>query len=209
MMISYEEDNLQEMMSLDGFMAGPNGEFDWPLADEEFERHVNYVLNDVDTILLGRKTYQMFASNWPNAATSPTGTMKNSDGAEFAMPTSLSNAHDEVAHKMNPYHKLVFSKTLEKVDWSNSILLKQIYPKEIIRMKQQPGKNMVVLGSAELASVLMKFGLIDEYRVWLNPIILGKGKPLFPELNERHKLRLVEMKTFSSGLIALFYERVK
>jgi dihydrofolate reductase len=164
------------MMSLDGFMAGPNGEFDWPLADGEFERHVNHVLNNVDTILLGRKTYQMFASYWPNAATNPTGTMKNSGGAEFAVPTSVSNAHYEVARKMNSYHKLVFSKTLDKVEWSNSVLLKQVYPKEMTRMKREPGKNMVVLGSAELASALMNFGLIDEYRVWLNPIILGKGE---------------------------------
>ena len=200
---------LQEMMSLDGFMAGPKGEFDWPLADEEFEWHSNDLLNAADTLLLGRSTYQMFASYWPTAAFSVSGTMKNSDGVEFAVPTSVSNVHDEVARKMNAYRKIVFSKTLDKVQWNNSILVREVDPKEIIRMKEQPGKNMAVLGSAELVWSLMKSRLIDEYRVWVNPVILGRGKPLFGALDERHKLKLAETKMFRSGLIELHYEQAK
>jgi len=198
---------LQEMMSLDGFMAGPRGEFDWPLADDEFERHVDDLMNDADTILLGRNTYQMFAGYWPTAATSPTGTMKHSGSTEFVVPTSVSNAHDEVARKMNSYRKIVFSKTLKKVEWNNSTLLKEVDPKEISRLKQHSGKDMLVLGSGRLVSALMKFGLIDEFRVWINPIILGQGKPLFGALDDRQNLNLVRTKTFDSGLIELCYER--
>jgi dihydrofolate reductase len=195
-------------MSLDGFMAGPRGEFDWPLADDEFERHVDDLLDNADTILLGRNTYQMFASYWLTAATSPTGTMKHSGSAEFVVPTSVSNAHDDVARKMNSYRKIVFSKTLENVEWNNSTLLKEVDPKEISRLKQHSGKDMLVLGSGELVSALMKFGLIDEFRLWINPIILGKGKSLFGALDDRQKLNLVRTKTFGSGLMELCYERV-
>ena len=200
---------LQEMMSLDGFMAGPKGEFDWPLADEEFEWHTNDLLNAADTLLLGRSAYQMFASYWPTAASSASGTMKNSDGVEFTVPTSVSNAHDEVARKMSAYRKIVFSKTLEGVQWNNSILVREVDPKEITRMKEQPGKNMVVLGSSELVWSLMKSRLIDEYRVWVNPIILGRGKSLFGALDDRHKLKLAETKTFGSGLIELYLQASK
>ena len=200
---------VQEMMSLDGFMAGPKGEFDWPLADEEFERHANELLNAADTLLPGCSTYQMFASYWPIAASSASGTMKNSDGVEFTVPTSISNTHDEVARKMNSYRKIVFSKTLDRVDWNNSVLVREVDPNDIIKMKEQRGKNMVVLGSAELVWSLLKSGLIDEYRVWVNPVILGRGKPLFGTLNERRKLKLTETKTFRSGLIELHYEQAK
>ena len=200
---------VQEMVSLDGFMAGPKGEFDWPLADEEFERHANELLTAADTLLLGRTTYQNFASYWPTAASSVTGTMKNSDGVDFAVPTSVSNTHDQVARKMNAYRKIVFSKTLDMVQWNNAVLVREVDPKEIAGMKEQPGKNMLVLGSAELVWSLMKSGLIDEYRVWVNPIILGRGKPLFGTLNDRRKLKLIETKTFGSGLIELHYEQAK
>jgi dihydrofolate reductase len=197
---------LEEMLSLDGFMAGPNGEFDWPLADEEFEWHSNDLLNAADTILLGRRTYQAFASYWPTAASSATGRMKSPDRVEFAVPTSVLKVHDEVARKMNAYFKVVFSRTLDKVEWNNSRLVKEVVPEEIVRMKEQPGKNMVVIGSAELVSSLMRFGLIDEYRIWVNPIILGRGKPLFGALNDRHKLSLEGTKTFRSGLVELHYK---
>ena len=200
---------LQEMMSLDGFMSGPQGEFDWPLADEEFERHANQLLDTADTLLLGRITYQMFASYWPTAASSASGRVKNSDGVEFAVPTSISLVHNEIARKMNTYRKIVFSKTLNMVHWNNSILVKEVDPKEIDRMKEQPGKNMVVLGSAELVWSLMRSRLIDEYRVWVNPIILGAGKSLFGALNDRNKLKLAGTKTFDSGLIELHYEQAE
>ena len=200
---------VQEMMSLDGLMAGPKGEFDWPLGDDEFERHANELLSAADTLLLGRSTYQMFASYWPTAASSASGTMKSSDGVEFTVPTSVSNTHDQVARKMNAYLKIVFSKTLDRVQWNNSVLVREVDPKEITKMKEQAGRNMVVLGSAELVSSLMKPGLIDEYRVWVNPIILGRGKPLFGTLDDRRKLKLTETKTFGSGLIELHYEQAR
>jgi len=135
--------------------------------------------------------------------------MKNSDGVEFAVPTSVSNVHNEVARKMNTYRKIVFSKTLDKAQWNNSILVRDVDPKEIIRLKEQPGKNMVVLGSAELVWSLMKSGLIDEYRLWVNPIMLGRGKSLFGALDDRQKLKLAGTKTFRSGLIELHYEQEK
>jgi dihydrofolate reductase len=200
---------LQEMMSLDGFMAGPKGEFDWPLADEEFERHTNDLLNAADTILLGRNTHLMFASYWPTAASSATGRMKTSDEVEFVVPTSISNVHKEIASKMNAYRKIVFSKTLDKVEWNSSVLAREVDPKSIVRMKEQPGKNILLLGSAELVWVFMKFELIDEYRIWVNPIILGSGKPLFGALDDRQKLKLVESKPFNSGLIELWYQQAK
>jgi dihydrofolate reductase len=107
---------------------------------------------------------------------------------------------------MNAYRKVVFSKTLDKVEWNNSTLVNEVVPKEIIKMKEQSGRNMIILGSAELVRSFMEAGLIDDYRVWVNPIILGKGKPLFGPLNDRHKLNLVGTKTFGSGLIELHYQ---
>jgi dihydrofolate reductase len=150
----------------------------------------------------------MFASYWPTAASSSSGTMRRSDGIEFTVPTSSTNAHDQVAAKMNSYRKIVFSKTLDRVEWNNSTLVRQVDPKEVVRMKQQPGKNMVVLGSAELVWCLMKFGLIDEYRIWVNPIVLGRGKPLFGTQEDRHKLKLAGTKIFGSGLIEQYYKKL-
>ena len=132
--------------------------------------------------------------------------MTNSEGVEFAVPTSASNTHDEIARKMNSYRKIVFSRTLDKVQWNNSILFNEIDPKEIIKMKEQPGKDMIVLGSAELVCSLVKSNLIDGYRLWANSIILGSGKPLFGAQNGRHTLKLIQTKAFSSGLMELYYE---
>ena len=198
---------LQEMMSLDGFMAGPNGEFDWPLADEEFEWYANGLLNAADTLLLGRNTYQMFASYWPSAASSATGTLRKSDGIEFVVPTNETSVHDQVAARMNAYRKIVFSRTLDRVEWNNSVLVREVDPTHIVKMKQEAGKNMPVLGSAELVWSLMKSRLIDEYRVWVNPIILGRGKPLFGSQSDRSKLKLVGTKSFESGLVEQYYRQ--
>jgi dihydrofolate reductase len=193
------------MVSLDGFAAGPNGEFDWPLADEEFERHANELLDGADTLLLGRNTYQMFASYWPTAASSATGAITGPEGADFAVPTSPSSVHDEVARKMNSYRKVVFSKSLGRVEWANSTLVRDVVPAEITEMKRQPGKNMLLLGSLGLAGSFMRQRLVDEYRIWVNPVLLGKGRPLFGE-GGTQRLEFLGTKTFKSGLTELHYQ---
>jgi dihydrofolate reductase len=196
---------ISEMVSLDGFFAGQNGEFDWPLADEEFERFALDQLNEMDTILFGRVTYEGMAAYWPTAVANPSGAMKNDSGVEFAVPTSPTEVHAQIASKMNTLPKLVFSKSLRKVEWNNSRIINKVDPKEISEMKQEAGKNMVVFGSADLVSSLRRFALIDEYRLFVNPILLGQGKPMFKNQSERQKLRLVGSKTFKSGVVGLFY----
>ncbi|MGA2666091.1 MAG: dihydrofolate reductase family protein [Nitrososphaerales archaeon] len=195
---------LQEMVSLDGRATGPNGGFDWPLADEEFEAHSSELLDAADTLLLGRNTYRMFASYWPTAVSSASGTMRGSDGAEFVVPTSPSVVHERVARKMNSYRKIVFSRSLARVEWTNSILAKEIVPESVTEMKEQAGRDMLLLGSIDLAHSFMKHGLIDEYRIWVNPILLGGGDPLFAG-TERRKLEFLGTRTFGSGLVELHY----
>lgn len=192
------------MVSLDGFIAGPNGELDWHLADEEFEKQAVELLDTVDTLLFGRVTYEGMASYWPTAVTSPTGTL-DANGVKITVPTGASKVHTEVANKMNSLAKIVFSRTLEKVDWNNSRLLKEVNQQQIMEMKQQPGKDMVLFGSADLSSTFMRLDLIDEYRIFVNPIVLGKGKPMFKDLGKRYKLKLVKTKIFGSGVVGLYY----
>ena len=133
----------------------------------------------MDTIIFGRVTYQLMASYWPTAQNSPTGVIKSNEGVEFAVPATVSKVHSQIADKMNNLPKIVFSRTLQNVEWKNSRLSKEVVPEEISRMKDEPGKNIVIYGSADLLSTLSKFNLIDEYRVFVNPILLGNGKPLF------------------------------
>ena len=193
------------MTSLDGYVAGPNGEFDWPLPDKEFEQCALDLLNSVDYIMFGRLTYEMMAGYWPTAVTSPAGVL-NSSGAKISVPKEISQTHTEIAHKMNTLIKVVFSRTLEYAEWNNSRIVREIVPAEMMRFVQQPGKDAVIYGSTQIASTMTELGLIDEYRVFVNPIILGSGKRLFVGVNQRKKLRLVKTKTFASGLVGLYYE---
>ena len=128
------------MTSLDGFVAGPNGEFDWPLADEEFEQTALDLLNKVDFIMFGRITYEMMANYWPTAITNPTGVL-NSNGSKISVPTEASKPHTEIAHKMNTLTKIVFSTTLETVEWNNSRLVRDIVPAEIMRLESTAGQG--------------------------------------------------------------------
>ena len=184
---------VSEMLSLDGFFAGPNGEIDWHTVDEEFNQYAIDLLNTVDTILFGRKTYQLFESYWPAAATNP----------------STSKSDLEIARDINNMTKIVFSRTLDRVEWKNARLLKEIIPEVVDEMKQQPGKDIVIYGSGSIVSLLMNLGLIDEYRIIVNPVILGNGKPLFKGLRDRLNLKLLRTKTFSSGNVLLCYQPEK
>ena|SRR5271154_6033204 len=172
---------VSNLMSLDGFFEGPNHELDWFLVDEEFFEYARDMLRGVDTILFGRKTYLHMANYWPSAPA------------------------DEIANQMNNLPKIVFSRTLQIAVW-NSTLVKSDAVAEISRLKELPGKDMVILGSASLASLLLQQGLIDEYRVILNPVFLGSGKPLFQDVKEGIRLKLSRTKLFGSGVAVLYYQ---
>jgi len=130
---------VSNLVSLDGFFEGPNG--DWFVVDEEFFEYARNLLRTVDTILFGRATYQQMAGYWPSAPA------------------------EEIADEMNNLSKVVFSRSLHTVEWSNSRLASDDAVEEVAKLKQMPGKDMVILGSATLASSLLQAGLIDEYRV--------------------------------------------
>ncbi len=184
------------MMSLDGFIAGPNDEMDWLPAfnDEALWKDIHEemwrTLNQVDTILLGRVTYQIWEKYWPAAATNPASTQNDLDFSRYA---------DNV-------QKIVFSKTLNKAEWKNTRLIKENIAEEIAKLKKQPGKNIALAGGAGLAQTFMKLGLIDEYNIIVHPVILGNGKALFKDMKNRINLKFKATKTFASGAVLLQYQ---
>jgi dihydrofolate reductase len=173
---------VSNLVSLDGFFEGPNKGLDWHVVDEEFFTYAKEMLRDADTLVFGRVTYELMAAYWPTAP------------------------RDEIADQMNKLPKIVFSKTLHKVEWNHTRLIRNNVKEEISKLKQQAGKDIVVLGSASVASSLLKLGLVDEYRVILNPILIGGGKPLFAGITERIRLKLLGTKVFSSGVALLRYQ---
>ncbi len=172
------------MMTLDGFFEGPKQQLDWHNVDKEVHEFIANQLNTVDALLFGRITYQMMAGFWPTAAESD----------------------PLIAGKMNSLSKLVFSRTLEKVEWNNSTLIKRDIVKEVSKLKDQPGKDIALFGSAVVLSALMEADLIDEHRIMINPIVLGDGNPLFKKMERKHKLKLLRTKTFRSGNVLLYYQ---
>jgi dihydrofolate reductase len=177
---------VSNMVTLDGFFAGANGEIDWFVTDDDFFEYAVDLLRRVDTILFGRVTYEGMASYWVTVDES-----------------------DAISERMNNLPKVVFSKTLETVDWKHSRLATQGLAEEIQYLKQQAGKDMVVYGSGEIVSQLARLGLIDEYHLIVVPTILGKGKPLFESAEKPVNLNLLRSRTLNKGVIILFYEPAK
>jgi dihydrofolate reductase len=174
------------MTSLDGFFEGAKHEIDWHNVDEEFNDFAIAQLNEVDTLLFGRKTYEMMAGYWPT-------------------PEAKTN-DPVVAEKMNGMPKIVLSRTLRKADWENSTLVRNDFAAEITKLKQQTGKDLIIFGSSDLAVTFIRHGLLDELRVMINPLVLGGGKSLFSGINDRLKLKLLRARTFHSGNVLLYYE---
>ena len=172
----------QMSVTLDGFMEGPNRELEHTaeFADPDFDRYAGEMLQSIDAMLLGRRTYEMFAGYWPSA-TGPD------------------------ADRMNQLPKVVFSRTLKKVDWANSRLVNGNVGEAVTRLKQQPGKDLALFGSANLAATLSQLGLIDEYRLLVTPVILGVGTPMFKNIESTFNLQLLKATTWSSGTVALWY----
>lgn len=182
-----------EFYSLDGFMSDPDDSMDWVINsfDPELGKYEAELYDQADTLLLGRVTYKIFESYWPTAATNP-------DAPEGDI---------EMAHKINNIKKIVFSKSLKKVDWKNSKILNEINPKEIARMKESSGKSILIVGSASIVQQLTNFDLIDEYHFVIHPIILGVGKPLFTNIKNRVMLNLIDTKTFKNGAELVRYQK--
>lgn len=172
------------MVTLDGFFEGPNGEIDWHNADnQEFNEFAIEQTSMVDTLLFGRKTYQLMASYWPT---------------EIAVQSD-----PIVADLMNRLSKIVFSRTLQSVEWNNTRLIRENAQHEIRNLKTQPGKDMAIFGSANLISSVMDE--IDEHRVMINPILLRAGNPLFKPAGDPARLELIGVRTFNSGNVLLTY----
>ena len=174
-------------MSFDGYFEGPGGELDWHSVDEELHQHFNDVLAPMSVFIDGRVNYELMASYWTHADEDPSATAQEREFAQIwrDMP------------------KLVYSRTLQHAEW-NATILREVVPEDIQRLKQQPGGDMVV-GGANLAATFARYGLIDEYRIYLQPVVLGAGHPLFPPSEMRLPLRLIETHRFGNGVVLLNY----
>jgi len=176
--------------SLDGFVAGPNGEMDWINVDEEIFDYAGQRTNEADTALYGRVTYQMMESYWPTAAQLPTATK-----------------HDvEHSRWYNKVAKVVLSRSLKEANLTNTKIIDGNLAAEIGKLKQDAGKDILMFGSPTAAHSLMTEKLIDDYWLFVNPVLLGRGIPLFNGVEEKSALKLVENNIFSSGVVCLHYE---
>ena len=184
---------LQVQMSIDGCIAGPNGEMDWMvgLQDDKINKYVNELTESFDTILLGRKMTDAFISYWSDVINKP-------DDPWYAL-----------AKKMIEIPKVVFTKTLNKSKWINTDIATGDLTDEIMKLKSREGKDMVVYGGASFDSSLIKLGLIDEFLLFINPVAIGNGMTIFKDLNEIQKFNMVKSIAFDSGEVLLHYEARK
>jgi dihydrofolate reductase len=176
-------------VSLDGFIAGPGGDIDWSAPDEELHRFHNQQARELGAHLYGRRLYEVMRY-WETADENPS-------APEHVL---------EFARIWKDTPKIVFSRTLEKVE-GNARLVRDGVAEEVAGLKQQPGKDLAV-GGAGLAATCIKLGLVDEYRLFVRPVVLGSGTPYFPALDERIDLELVETRTFGSRVVYVRYRRM-
>ena len=177
-------------VTLDGYIAGPPNDMSWVRVDEQMGRYEDDLVGAADTLILGRVTYQSFAGSWPHVPDNP----------------AASEGEKVYARKLNAMRKVVFSRTLETAEWYNSTLLREITPDAVAALKQESGTTIVIYGSASVIHALTARGLIDEYQLLVHPVALGSGKRLFQEGGARTDLKLVETKTFDSGVVLLTYQ---
>ncbi len=176
------------MISLDGFFEGANQEIDWHHVDDEFNQFAVDQLHQADTLIFGRKTYDLMANYWPTQ--------------------NAINDDPIVAGLMNGINKIVFSKSLKTADWQNTRLINSNPASEIASLKNSPGKDVFIFGSSDLAVSLLPDHVIDEFRLMVNPILLGTGKTMFSGLKNRVNLKLVGSRTFRSGNVLLNYQPI-
>jgi dihydrofolate reductase len=174
------------LVTLDGYFSGQGGDISWHRVDPEFQEHAKKNSTSGNTLLFGRVTYELMASYWPS-------------------PAALKD-DPVVAKGMNSSPKIVFSRTLKRADWANTLLVKNDMLGEVRKLKQQSGKDLTILGSGSIVAQLAQAGLIDEYQILLNPVVLGKGTTMFEGLESKLTLKLTKTRTFGNGNILLCYE---
>ena len=181
---------LQVQMTIDGFIAGPNGEMDWMEWnwDSGLKQYVGELTEPVDCIVLGRKLAQGFIPYWSAVAAHP-------EDPEFI-----------AGKKFTDTKKVVFTKTLEKSEWANTILAKGDLVHEINQLKGAAGNDIIAYGGATFVSALIKHALIDEFHLFINPTAIGSGMPIFQQLENKQRLQLVRSMSFESGIVVLHYE---
>jgi dihydrofolate reductase len=179
---------LQVQTTLDGFIAGPEGEMDWAIANwsQDLNEFVMKLTVPVDTILLGRKLAEGFIPHWTAAYNNPAGP-------------------EEGSQKMVETPKIVFSKTMASSPWERTIIAKGDLKEEVHALKNKEGGDLIVYGGAGLVSSLIREKLIDELHFFVNPVIIGSGMPIFREVTEKQSLKLVSSQSFECGIVALTY----
>ena len=179
---------LQVQISVDGCIAGPNNEMNWLVWDDKYIKYVNEITESVDTILMGRKMVDGFIPYWTEVMNNPDDPM------------------NAIGKKMIEIPKVVFTKTLNKSEWANTVIATGDLNDEITKLKDQSGRDIVVYGGASFDSSLIKEKLVDEFYLFVNPIAIGNGRTIFKNLKEIQKLTLIESKVFDCGLVLLHYE---
>jgi dihydrofolate reductase len=180
---------LMMSISVDGFFEGPNRELDWHLVDDELHTHFNEQLGRMSAFLNGRVTYELMAEFWPTADRDP----------------SSSAPMIEFSRIWRDIPKIVFSRTLERADW-NTTVVRELVPDRIRALKAEPGGDMAISG-ANLAAAFMRHDLVDEFRLFVHPVVLGRGRPLFPPSDRRTALRLSATRRFGNGVVLMHYVR--
>jgi dihydrofolate reductase len=177
---------LFDAITIDGFFEGPGNDLSWHRVDDEFNEFAWEQIKGCDTIMFGRKTYELMASYWP---------------------TAESAADDPVtADLMNTWPKIVFSRTLKEAAWANTRLVNKAID-EVRRLKEQPGKPLIIFGSANMAVSLTAAGLIDQYRLMVMPVVLGKGTPLFQHVETQMEFNRTGTRIFKNGNVLLTYQK--
>ncbi|MFK4098824.1 dihydrofolate reductase family protein [Streptomyces sp. NPDC019531] len=175
-------------ISLDGYIEGPDRDISWHRVDEELHVHMNDTAKSMGGLLHGRVVYELMADYWPTADADPDA------------PASIA----EFARIWREIPKIVYSRTLPHADW-NTTVVREVVPEEVRALKEQPGGDLSLSG-AELAETFLRYGLVDEFRIYVHPVVVGRGKPLFPQADTLTSLRLVESRTFGNGVVLLRYQ---
>lgn len=177
-------------MTIDGYMAGPNGEMDWTSFnwDDELNQYVTELTATVDGIVLGRKLAEGFIPHWAAVAADP------------------ANPIVEAGKLFTNIHKVVFTKTLEQSTWDNTVLAKGDLVEEINALKNQTGQDMIAYGGASFVAALINANLVDEFYLFINPTAIGYGKAIFKDLENKHTLQLIDATAFPCGIVVLHYK---